>query len=83
MIMNCLYCNKEMESGMITSIIQIAWYKEGKRGKLTAYPPDQEGSIVLSEHSVVRGSAVEAYLCRECQKIVIDYTDGKCDLNNK
>ena len=81
--MNCPYCGKEMEPGMITSINQIALYKEGKRGKLTAYPPDQDGSIVLSEHSVTRGSASEAYLCRDCQKIVIDYTDGNCDLNKK
>lgn len=81
--MDCPYCGKEMEPGMITSINQIAWYKEGKRGKLTAYPPDQDGSVVLSEHSVLKGSAVETYLCRECQKVVIDCTDGKCDLNSK
>ncbi len=81
--MNCPYCGKEMEPGMITSINQIAWYKEGKRSRLTAYPPDQDKSIVLSEHSVVRGSAVVSYLCRECQKIVIDYADGNCDLNKK
>ena len=39
--------------------------------------------IVLSEMSFLNGSAVEAYLCRECQKIIIDYTDVNCDLNKK
>ena len=81
--MNCPYCGKEMEPRMLTSVRELTWWKAGKRRKTSIYPPNQEGSVVLSEMSFLNGSAVEAYLCRECQKIIIDYTDGKCDLNNK
>lgn len=31
----------------------------------------------------ITGSAVRAYLCRGCEKIVIDCADGKCDYNKK
>ena len=77
------YCGKEMEPGMLTSPYNISWFKKGKRGKISVYPPDQEGCVTLSEMNMLHGSAVESYLCRDCQKVVIDYTEGKCDLNKK
>lgn len=49
--MNCPYCGKEMEPGMLTSVHELTWWKEGKRRKTSIYPPNQEGSVVLSEMS--------------------------------
>ena len=68
---------------MITNYYEMTWYKAGKRGKLTVRPKNQEDSVLLSDMSLTRGSAVEAFLCRDCQKIIIDYTDGNCDLNKR
>lgn len=68
---------------MLTSVHDLTWWKEGKRRKTSIYPRNQEGSIVLSEMSYLNGGAVEAYLCRECKKIIIDFIDGKCDLNKR
>ena len=42
-----------------------------------------EGSIVLSELSMIKGSACVAYNCLQCQKIVIDYGESNVDLNNR
>ena len=38
-------------------------------------------SIVLSKLSLMKGSAVKAYLCRKCMKVIIDCADEKSDLN--
>ncbi len=74
--MNCPYCQKEMESGVIQSPHEIAWTRKKRR-----YPhntrlfPLPEGSVVLADRSWA-GSTVEAYYCRHCRKIVIDPTGG-------
>ena len=81
--MNCPFCGKEMEPGMLTSPYAMTWWKAGKRRKLTVRPRNQEGSILLSKMSFTNGSAVEAFLCRACRKVIIDYADGHCDLNKK
>ena len=74
--MNCPYCQKEMESGVIQSPHEIAWTRKKRR-----YPhntrlfPLPESSVVLAEWSL-SGSTVEAFYCRACRKIVIDPTGG-------
>ena len=75
--MNCPYCNKETEMGLIQSQHAIRWQK-------TRYffMTQRESDITLSNQNVWKGSAVKAYLCRECEKIVIDYSE-ECDLNRK
>ena len=70
--MNCPYCGDDMEKGIIQSAQEIAWQR--KRHILGAFWL-HDGSVVLSPLSFFRGSAVAAYLCRECKKIVIDYSD--------
>lgn len=78
-IMKCPYCGEEMERGVIQSPQEISW-KDKKhvfgRAKL------HEGSIVLSELSLIKGSASIAFLCRKCEKIIIDYKDGQSDANH-
>lgn len=68
--MNCPYCNKEMEKGVIQSEQEIAW----KRNKALLFGAAElhEGSVVLAKFSFLKGSCVTAYLCRPCGKVVID-----------
>ena len=71
--MNCPYCGKEMEKGVIQSPHEISWQK---KKSFIGRAMFHENSIVLSELSMLKGSAVIAYLCRDCQKIVIDYSEN-------
>ncbi len=69
--MNCPYCNKEMEKGIIQSPHEISW---SKKSHLFGAAYLHEGSVVLSEFSSLKGSKAVAYLCRGCKKVIIDYT---------
>lgn len=80
--MKCPYCDKEMEEGLIQSPHEIAWLK-GTRRKLLGRAELHDGSVVLSDLSLMKGSAVVAYLCRACQKIIIDFSDRNSDLNKR
>ena len=77
-MMNCPYCGKAMEQGVIQSAHEISWKKKPtyfNRAKFC------KNSVILSGLSIWRGSKVIAYLCRSCEKILIDYSYGKCDAN--
>ncbi|MEA4926359.1 MAG: PF20097 family protein [Syntrophomonadaceae bacterium] len=77
--MKCPYCDGEMEAGVIQSPHEISWkYKKHFIGRAEFH----DGSIVLSELSFLKGSIVQAFCCRKCEKIVIDYKDGNCDMNH-
>ena len=73
--MQCPYCGKTMEEGLIQSPQELAWLPGRKRPLL--------GAVVLSELSMMRGSAVLAFLCRDCGKIMIDCAEGRSDLNQE
>ena len=70
-----------MEYGLIQSSSPIGWLKTEKR-KLFYNPDLYEGSVTLSAMSMLKGSAVVAYNCPDCKKIIIDYGDPMSDLNN-
>ncbi|NLM84991.1 MAG: hypothetical protein GX189_09885 [Clostridiales bacterium] len=78
--MKCPYCQKELEPGLIQSPREIAWVK-GKNGHFFGSADLYEGSVVLSAFSFIRGSAVKAFLCRDCRKVIIDYAEMGSDLN--
>lgn len=78
--MNCPYCGKEMEKGLIQSPQEIAWIK-GEKKRFFGSADFHEGSVVLSELSFLTGSAVTAFLCRDCRKVLIDYADESSDFN--
>lgn len=78
--MKCPYCEQEMELGLISSPQELAWIK-GEKKPFFGRADFHDGSVVLSELSFVKGSAVTAFLCRKCQKVVIDYSKGQSDLN--
>ena len=80
MFLSCPWCGKEMERGVIQSQNELNWIKGEKRrffGKASFY----KDSVVLSEFSALKGSAIIAHRCPDCRKIVIDYADGSTDLN--
>lgn len=80
--MKCPYCSNEMELGVIQSPHEISWKKGLKRPVVgrAVFHPD---SVVLSELSFMKGSAVKAYLCRSCRKVIIDLDDPQSDMNQK
>lgn len=80
--MECPYCNKEMEKGLIQSPHEISWFK-GEKKHLFGRAMFHKDSVVLSELSFIKGSAVIAYLCRDCKKVIIDFSDQTSDFNQK
>ena len=78
--MKCPYCDNEMEQGVIQSPHEISWTdKKHFFGRAQFH----EGSVVLSELSFIKGSAVMAFCCKGCKKVIIDYNDPESDLNAK
>lgn len=71
-----------MEEGIIQSPQEISW-KKGIKRPVFGRAQFHEGSVVLSELSLMKGSAVVAFLCRECKKVIIDYSDEEADLNQR
>ena len=80
--MKCPYCEKEMELGFIQSPQELSW-KKGDKRPLLGRAQIREGSVILSELSFLKGSAVTAFLCRECKKVIIDYSDENSDFNQR
>ena len=80
--MRCPYCGKAMEEGLIQSPQELAWLP-GRKRPLLGRAQFHDGAVVLSELSMWKGSAVLAFLCRDCGKIVIDCVEGRSDLNQK
>lgn len=78
--MKCPICNGEMEYGLIQCSSPISWLKTKSR-QLIYSPKLYEGSVSLSAASMFKGSAVVAYNCPKCKKIIIDYGDPTSDLN--
>ena len=42
---------------------------------------EMEQGFIQSPHE--KGSAVTAFLCRDCQKVIIDYSDENADFNQR
>lgn len=80
--MRCPYCDIEMEKGLIHSNQELSWIK-GEKRKFFTRAFLHEDAVVLSELSLLKGSAVVAYCCADCKKIIIDYSDETSDLNNR
>ena len=68
--MICPYCKKEMEPGVIQSPHELSWQRKKHIFSASWLHND---SVVLSEFSFIRGSAVTAHLCRDCHAVIIKY----------
>ena len=70
--MNCPVCGKEMEKGYVQTSCGLTWVKQKR--VISLFP--QEGSINLPG-STFSGLAVDAFVCRTCKKMVVDYAETK------
>lgn len=78
--MKCPYCGEGMEIGVIQSSQEINWQeKKHLFNRSDLY----NSSVCLSERSFIKGSAVEAWLCRKCKKIIIDFSNEQSDFNKR
>ncbi len=70
--MKCPYCNCEMKQGYIQCRDGVVW---GTKKRVVAALPALGGdSVVLASNGgAFSGSAVIAFNCETCEKIVIDY----------
>lgn len=74
--MNCPYCEKEMVFGYIQNRDGVYWVKT-RRAISTLLPPGGRSKEVVSLNvgrvGYISGGSAEAWLCRGCKKVVIDY----------
>lgn len=75
---HCPYCGGPMEDGVIQSPQEINWKRKRHFFGRARF---HEGSVVLSRLSFSKGSAVQAYLCRDCRRVIIHYGNITSDLN--
>lgn len=78
--MKCPYCNEEMEQGVIQSPQELNWQAQKR---LLNRSDLYEDAVCLSYPSFIKGSAVEAWLCRNCQKVIVDFADEMSDYNKR
>ena len=70
--MVCPYCGKEMETGFIQCRDGVTWTpKKQFRPSLSFLG---KGAVSLENGAADNSSAVYAYNCPECKKVVIEYT---------
>ena len=70
MIMNCPYCNREMEKGFIEQtnfMIPLEWYPAKWYGGICA---SKKCNVKLT--SSLKGGTLTVYRCDDCRKMIID-----------
>ena len=72
--MICQFCNTEMEKGYLQAGQIMLWAK--KKHKISLLP--REGEVLVAKDYLFC-VAPEAYICKECEKIVVDYTSTKAE----
>ena len=70
--MNCPYCGKEMQLGYIQSRDGVTW--SDKEYAIKALATLHPGSISLANGVEDKNTAVYAYRCADCKKVIIDYS---------
>ena len=68
--MNCPYCGNEMTSGVVQSAREIFFTTKSHS---MWFKPSGSHEFSLSTHNWTRPTCV-AYHCRDCKKVVIDYS---------
>ena len=66
----CPICNQEMEKGFLQGQERIGWVK--KKHLFSILP--KEGEVLL-ENNFMKQFLLTAYICKDCKKIVVDYSD--------
>lgn len=68
--MQCPYCNGEVEIGILEGGRYLLWAKQ--LHKVSYYP--KAGEVLLGEKAV-SSVIIDSYICKQCKKIIIDYTN--------
>lgn len=68
--MICPVCNNKMENGFLQGMKRVAWVKH--QHKISLNP--KQGEILL-ENNAVKDFVFPAWICKQCKKIVADYSD--------
>lgn len=68
--MRCPICDNEMQQGFIQGNQRIAWVKS--KHKISILP--QEGEVLL-ENKTFDSFLFTAWICKDCQKVLFDYSD--------
>ncbi len=72
--MVCPYCEKEMDLGFIQCRDGVTWTP--KKQFLPALSFLGKGAVSLENGAADNSSAVYAYNCPECKKVIIDYSNS-------
>lgn len=68
--MNCPVCGKEMEQGLLQGNQRVSWVK--REHKLSLLPKTGE---ILLENKGMGSFLLTAWICKDCKKMVVDYSD--------
>lgn len=71
----CFKCGGEVEKGYIQSSREVTWVP--KLSKLITDPHFIKDSVRVSDVSNFGVFHVDAYICKKCKNIFIDYSDDK------
>ena len=68
--MNCPYCGKEMERGLIESSEPINFLK---KVRFVNQPKKDEGEFMIAKPPFGGRASVDVCLCRVCRAIILKY----------
>lgn len=71
----CPSCGKALKKGFIQSGTRLAWVP--KVSKASVEPSLNKDAVLLSKQNRFSINFVDAYICEDCEKVVIDYATYK------
>ena len=69
--MRCPFCEGLMEKGLLQGGNLLVWVK--KKHYLSLLPKDGE---VILDRNYLTGSSVTAWICKDCKKVIAEYTEA-------
>ena len=72
--MVCPYCEKEMDLGFIQCRDGVTWTPEKRL--VASLSVLGKGSVSLENGAADNSSAVYAFKCADCKKVIIDYSNS-------
>ena len=70
-MLRCPLCGDEIEKGYIQTGERMAWVKQ--KHKVSLLP--KEGEVLLG-NNVFTALIFDAFICRKCKKIILDYSNA-------
>lgn len=69
--MKCPICNAKMEKGYVHYERMLEWVK---KKRMFAVSP-LEGELCIKNWNPFKYAYLDAYICKSCEKIIMDYSD--------